>query len=515
MGVIGTSSNEKLARGRKFCIKSMLFMAKSLVKPEEVIAPRAARTGKGNHRKQTMKTEVAVLLAAMTTANLFAQSFKVLHTFTNSPDGATPSGGLVLRGSSLYGMTRQGGNSGDGTVFRVNMDGTGFVIPMNFSGSDGKNPNGGLVLSGNTLYGTASGGGDSSNGVVFELVDLGQWFSSYTIKSFTTNDGKSLNGGLALGGSTLYGTTYGYPPLVAPPGGDVVFKLQTDGTGFSVLSNLTGMNPLGGMRLNGSTLYGTTINGGAGAGTVFKISTNGTGYSVVKSFTGSDGSSPNGSLALNADTLYGTTESGGDFGQGTVFKVNTNGSGFVTLKSFPALVHGTNTDGAAPIGGLLLSGNTLFGATYGGGSAGKGVLFKINTDGSGFAVLKSFPVAPYWSGVYTNSDGANPNGDLLLNCGTLYGTTAIGGSAGKGVLFRLVVPPEIQINDASFGVRTNCFGFNVIGVSNQSVVIEACTNLVTTNWVPVRYKTLDAKPYYFSDAQWANYYNCFYRVRVQ
>jgi len=37
---------------------------------------------------------------------------------------------------------------------------------------------------------------------------------------------------------------------------------------------------------------------------------------------------------------------------------------------------------------LLLSGSTLYGITQNGGSLGNGTIFKINTDGSGFAVLK-------------------------------------------------------------------------------------------------------------------------------
>ena len=45
-----------------------------------------------------------------------------------------------LSGSTLYGTTDDGGSSDDGTVFKVNTDGTGYTVLKNFTGSDGANP---------------------------------------------------------------------------------------------------------------------------------------------------------------------------------------------------------------------------------------------------------------------------------------------------------------------------------------------------------------------------------------
>ena len=55
---------------------------------------------------------------------------------------------------------------------------------------------------------------------------------------------------------------------------------------------------------------------------------------------------------------------GGSSGNGTVFAVNTDGTGFTNLHSFTAGVDlqlYTNSDGAYPYAGLILSGNTLYG----------------------------------------------------------------------------------------------------------------------------------------------------------
>src|SRR5450756_1636931 len=63
---------------------------------------------------------------------------------------------------------------------------------------------------------------------------------------------------------------------------------------------------------------------------------------------------------------------------------------FTTLHSFTLLNNSTNSDGANPLGGLILSGNTLYGTAYGGGSSGNGTVFAVHTNGTGFTNLHSF-----------------------------------------------------------------------------------------------------------------------------
>jgi len=55
---------------------------------------------------------------------------------------------------------------------------------------------------------------------------------------------------------------------------------------------------------------------------------------------------------------------------------------------------------------LILSGNTLYGTTYfGGGVSGVGMVFKVNSDGTGLTTLHTFPSLNNNS---INSDGALP-----------------------------------------------------------------------------------------------------------
>jgi uncharacterized repeat protein (TIGR03803 family) len=427
-----------------------------------------------------MKTSLPLLMASLgfvLAGQAVGQTFTILHSFSAVPstfpytnaDGATIDAGLVLSGNTLHGTAFYGGSSGNGTVFKVNTDGTGFTNLYSFTGldvatsttnSDGAYPGGGLVSSGNTLYGTAIYGGSSGNGTVFKVNSDGTGFTN--LHSFaagfglsgTNSDGANPFAGLVLSGNTLYSTARGGGNW----GNGTVFRVNTDGTGFTNLHSFTaglgtsGTNsdggfPQAGLVLSSNTVYGTAYNGGSsGNGTVFKVNTDGTGFTNLYSFTAldvttsttnSDGANPQARLVLSGNTLYGTASAGGSTGNGTLFKVSTDGTGFTTLYSFTAGLgpNYTNSDGNAPSAGLVLSGNTLFGTALGGGSSGNGTLFKLNIDGTGFTNLYSFTAGFGLSG--TNSDGANPVAELVLSSDILYGTARGGGSWGSGTVFSI------------------------------------------------------------------------------
>src|SRR5882672_5394487 len=150
-------------------------------------------------------------------------------------------------------------------------------------------------------------------------------------------------------------------------------------------------------------------------------------FTTLHSFDGNDGVYPRGDLVLSGRTLYGTARAGGSFGAGTVFSVNTEGTSFTNLHSFTATsgAMGTNSDGSNPVGGLVLSGHTLYGTAPNGGHSGYGTVFKINTDGTGFTTLYSFDYFTYE--IF----------GLVLSSNILYGTTDLGGSWGYGSVFAL------------------------------------------------------------------------------
>ena len=398
-----------------------------------------------------------------------AQTLTILHSFTAFPnytnsDGATPYAGLILSGNTLYGTASAGGINGAGTVFAVNTDGTGFTILHNFTGGvDGSVPEAGLILSGNTLYGTTYSGGNSSNsgaGTVFAVDIDGTHFT--TIHSFASGGSSFPEAGLILSANTLYGTTSG-----RDIGPGTVFAVDIDGThfrtlhGFTVVSssdpytNSDGATPRGGLILSGNTLYGTASQGGSGGtGTVFALNTDGTSFAVLHNFTvqpgtansaNTDGVHPVAGLMLLGNTLYGTASQGGSGGLGTVFAVNTDGTSFTILHNFtglpgPSAVNpvGGGSDGADADSGLILSGSTLYGTTTHGGGGGYGTVFGVPNSGTNSTILYNFPATSY----NINGYGSVPSAALILSGNALYGTTTTGGSGGAGTVFSLSLGPS-------------------------------------------------------------------------
>lgn len=123
-------------------------------------------------------------------------------------------------------------------------------------------------------------------------------------------------------------------------------------------------------------------------------------YKILHNFEGppNDGRNPRSSLVQDSTYFYGVTEKGGSTdtycgpdGCGVIFKVKKDGSDYTILHSFR---DGTVlNDGVYPVGSLTLSGSTLYGTTSGGGNGVEQALetiFKINTDGSDYAILHTF-----------------------------------------------------------------------------------------------------------------------------
>lgn len=85
-------------------------------------------------------------------------------------------------------------------------------------------------------------------------------------------------------------------------------------------------------------------------------------------------------------------------------------------------------------------------------------------------------------------------------------------SANTGLLTTLWLP-QAKTGDVNFGVFSNQFGFNIAWASGRTVVVEACTNLFSPIWTPVSTNILVGGTSYFSDPQWTNYPDRFYRLR--
>ena len=158
----------------------------------------------------------------------------------------------------------------------------------------------------------------------------------------------------------------------AAPGGGTLFKTNPDGTGFGIVHSflggaVDGSSPVGSPVVSGGVIYGMAMQGGtANVGVVYRVNPDGTNFQVIHSFTGgiADGGNPSYSaLVVSGGVICGMTPGGGTAGLGAIFRMNTDGTGFSVLHSFTA----TGGDGYGSLSGLTLIGNTLYGMTYQGG----------------------------------------------------------------------------------------------------------------------------------------------------
>jgi uncharacterized repeat protein (TIGR03803 family) len=359
-----------------------------------------------------------------------ADSFNVLHNFQGKPaDGAVPHyGSLILSGTNLYGMTFVGGANNNGTIFEFNTKTGALTLLHSFEGgtTDGANPNGSLILSGTNLYGMTFVGGANNTGTIFEFnTKTGALTLLHSFEGGTT-DGAWPLGNLILSGTNLYGMTY--------HGGandsGTIFEFNTKTGALTLLHSFEGGttdgdHPYGNLILSGTTLYGMTSSGGANNnGTIFEFNTKTGQLTLLHSFWG-DGAYPYGNLILSGTNLFGMTYRGGVNDEGLIFMINTQNLELTQLHSF----EGGTTDGAHPSGSLILSGANLYGMTELGGADSQGTIFEFNTKTGQLTLLHSFEGG--------TTDGANPLGNLILSGTTLYGMTEVGGTDGVGIIFSL------------------------------------------------------------------------------
>jgi uncharacterized repeat protein (TIGR03803 family) len=359
--------------------------------------------------------------------------YQALASFLPARTRQTPRAPL-LQGSDrrLYCATEDSGSTNFGSIFSIERNGGEFRLLHDFGvvTNDGRIPNGLCEASDGLLYGTTQLGGTNGNGTIFQVSQTG---AGYTVlRSFlNSTDGSSCRARLIEGSD---GWLYGCNNLGGNSGRGTIFKLQKGGSGFAVLWHFgavanDGAAPQGEL-LEGpdGALYGTTrALGAASRGAVFKINTDGSGYTNLHHFTGSDdGQNPQGGLIAGRDgVLYGTT-AGGSSG-GTIFALNPDGSEYRVLRTFgsagnePRTLRGRLAEGPAGL---------LYGTTYSGGTNANGTVFSIKKDGTDFRVLWHFGLG--------SGDGRNPvAGPTLLDDGTLAGSTEAGGDLGFGTFWRL------------------------------------------------------------------------------
>ena len=337
----------------------------------------------------------------------------ILHTFTSgSYPGPLPYA-LIISGSVLYGVG-YGGASGNGVLFKINTDGTGLTVLYNFTSSN--TPQGPLTLVGSTLYGVA-GYSSSPNSIYRVNIDGTGFTSLYSFRVGDSLSGDNLNPYLTVSGSIIYGSTN----TGGTNGGGTIFKMNTDGSGFSTIYNFqttfagSGLvhGPIGQLVLSGSTLFGTTTHSSyewSGGGAIFKVNVNGTGYAILREFLigSGDGYAPGG-LTLAGSFIYGTTRLGGGYGGGSLFRLSgdAQGQSYTALYSLPKDSYSA--------GDPVSYNSKIYGTNHGWLDSEKGSIFEYDISSSGGSIVYNFPGTAYDSNV--------PVGGLLDMGNVFYGVT--------------------------------------------------------------------------------------------
>jgi hypothetical protein len=357
------------------------------------------------------------------TANASAEwKEKVLYSFQGGSDGYQPAGGVVFdKEGNLYGATSYNNSCENlldcGAVYELSLRQGAWVETtlhdfQGYSHQDGGTPAGGVILDAlGNVYGTTAYGGTGSCVLLGTTVGCG---TVYELSPPTQKGGKWTY-------ALLYNFQGGKDGLF--PWGDLV---------FDKLGNLYGATQFGGGK-------GTTCNQyfDGNCGTVFKLSPpkkNGGKWTekIVHSFAGgTDGANPNGGLTFDTNgAIYGTTFSGGNQGchcYGTVFKlIPPAKQGGIWLEKRLHVFTGGN-DGGQPSAGLIFdTKSSLYGVAGGGNVSGGGIVFRLT------------PAKPgQWKETvlswFSNSIWGPPIGGLVFDStGNLYGTT-IGGDKGGSV----------------------------------------------------------------------------------
>lgn len=314
--------------------------------------------------------------------------------------GAQPqqSAMLEMPNGKLFGTTQSGGATNLGVLYEFDPASGTISKKFDFYLPFGSNPRGGLILGSNgKYYGVTSNGGVNANGAIYEY-------------DFATNTATNV---------------------------------------FNFLSATTGGNPSFGKLFEfnfGSGLcYGLTGSGGAnGNGVLYSFDINTKVYTKIMDFTlattGSVGF-PCVFVKLN-NKLYGTTQSGGANNAGILFEFDPSTNTFT--KKFDFTGNTGARIGSAAIGGLLVIGSKLYGATQAGGATGVGAVFEYD------------PVTDIYTATsLAAATGSNPRSRVAqLSPTKLLCLASLGGANSQGAIFEYDFVLKTVTLRASFAAAT-------------------------------------------------------------
>jgi hypothetical protein len=404
----------------------------------------------------------------------------VLKSFGSDQDSSSARPLAYYNGALYWAVGGAGGG-----IFRLGTNGSDDTLLADLPALAGAGNPSALLLSGDTLYAVSTNGGSAGLGCLFSLGTKGG--KAAILQDFTGANGALPLPNLVLSQGLLLGlTAYGGPAYgSANPGAGVMYSLSNNGGGFRLTRPFT--NGAGVIlaapdpAAPAGDLYGIYRSSSTGE-MLYRIHPDGTGFTKLLNLSNNFAITD---LILSGGSLFGASyDSTPGSGDGTVFRVDLR-----TRSGTPVFTTLTNFTGSgyAHPRALLAAGNTLYAVADTANS--DGIVFRLGTDGTGFRVIKTLD---YWS------EGGAPR-SLIYVCGSLFGTTAEGGSTGGGAVYRLdlpteTVPPTVTItspargqritnNTAIVGAAKDSRGVAQVWVSaNSNGWVAATSTNLWTNW---------------------------------
>lgn len=311
----------------------------------------------------------------------------LIYSFTDTLNGIHPEGSLMqARNKNLYGTTKYGGAMNMGTLFEFNITTNTFLKLHDFDSIEsGSYPSGNLIevwinfLSGMTGY-----GGVNNLGVMFRYDINSDTIGKLADFDSLTTGGNSENGGL------IYSATSTFNSAVItcnPVGGSNNQGVITvyDIYGSPIIQrvdfpHMPDMNNVRGDMIETSLgkFLGLCASGGINlGGYIYEYNQMLNTISIIQNFDTLSGYAPYGKLTRGLNgKFYGLTSSGGSAGTGTLFEFDSYSNTFTHIVDFGSL----QTNISNPNGSLMLATN---GKLYGMGTAGGicgAVLFEYDVE---------------------------------------------------------------------------------------------------------------------------------------
>jgi uncharacterized repeat protein (TIGR03803 family) len=380
-------------------------------------------------------------------------NFSLIDTFDILKNGVQPfNQELVEVSGKMYGVTRSGGNNGNGVFFEFDPATGSYIVRHHFNDSTGKFPQCYLLLGSNgKIYGTAQQGGANNTGTLYEYNTTTNTLTRKVSFGIPVNgrypSGKMVetSTGVFYGVSTSGGVTYAGTIFKYTLSTNILEKKD------EFLSALNGSSPEGGlMKASSGILYGMTARGGSsGAGTLFQYDLTADSIKTLIQFNGQNGRNGKGTVIEINGGLYGLTNYGtystSGTGKGLLFRYDISSDTITRLRAF-----GSRVPGYYPSGELVPStaGKFLILMRTGGIHSYAGAIAEYTVATNGIVNVGSFD---------RSLNGTSPQGNLKKSSvnGKYYGVAGYGGAGDFGTIFEFDHAIDTIINKHSFSPSDN------------------------------------------------------------